>query len=73
MKYEVALDRARAVGAARANGLPLLAQTCSVLSLAHAVNPAMLYDGARKMGLSADKLVKLVAENVGEFAFVQFA
>lgn len=33
----------------------------------------MLYDGARKMGLSADKLVKLVAENVGEFAFVQFA
>ena len=70
--YADALAEARRVGATCAVGDAERAQACFVLSHAHAVNPGMLYNGGAARGLSGRDLVRLAADDPGEFAFVPF-
>jgi len=72
MTYQEALKEAKRVGAARSEGLPLLAQTCQAMSYVHAVNPEMLYNGAKKKGYSAKQLIDLPQKNMSDFAFLSF-
>lgn len=51
----------------------LLAIACRTLSQVHAVNPGMLYDGAKKLRIGSRELMRMAHEKPGEFAFVQFA
>lgn len=70
MTYEQALERMKEVGASKAEGLPLLAMTCQALSFAHAINPKMAYDGARKLNLDAKAVRKLAPVALGDLMFV---
>jgi len=71
--YQKALKKASEVGASKATGDALLAQTCKMLSMCHAVNPEMLYNGAKKRKIDSRSLVKLAHEDIGAFAFLPFA
>jgi hypothetical protein len=70
MNYQKALEQAKKVGASKAEGLPLLAITCQALSLAHAINPKLCYDGARKVRLDASAVRKLAPDALGDLMFV---
>ena len=70
--YKEALAEAERVGASRAAGDAELAQACLALSRAHAVNPEMLYNGAKANGLSGIELARLANDDPGTFAFVPF-
>lgn len=72
MTYQEALKESKRVGASKASGDALLADTCLVLSYAHAINPEMLFNGAKKKGYSPKTLLELPQKNMGEFAFLQF-
>lgn len=63
MTYREALRRAEKVGASRAEGKPLLALLCRSLAAVHAINPALVYDGAVKQGIDCKTLMKLAATN----------
>ena len=56
MTYQQALRQSEKVGAAHAQGPALIAQTCSVLSMVHAINPGLAYNGAIKLGLTEKQL-----------------
>lgn len=47
MQYEQALKHGAKVGASRAEGDSMLALTCATLAAVHAINPRLVYDGAR--------------------------
>jgi hypothetical protein len=70
MTYEKALEQVKKVGAGNAEGLPLLAITCKALSLVHASNPKLAYDGARKLNLDAKAVRKLDPIALGDLMFV---
>lgn len=71
LSYEDALKTAKKVGASKAEGLPLLAQTIWTLSQVHrGINPKMVYDGALKKGLSAAEVRKLGPFDLGDLMFV---
>ena len=70
MTYEKALERWQKEGASKAEGLPLLAMTCKALSLAHAINPKLAYEGARKLNLDAEAVRKLDPIALGDLMFV---
>jgi hypothetical protein len=70
MTYEHALERSEKVGARKAKGLPLLAMTCQALSLAHAINPKLAYEGARKLNLDAKAVRRLDPIALGDLMFV---
>jgi hypothetical protein len=70
MTYESALERWKKVGTSKAGGLPLLAMTCQALSLAHAINPKLAYEGARKLGLEANAVRRLGPVALGNLMFV---
>ena len=70
MTYEQALNQCQKVGASKAKGLPLLAMTCEALSSAHAINPKLAYDGARKLNLDARAVRKLDPVALGDLMFV---
>lgn len=69
MTYTQALATARRIGASRVQGDGHLAQTCYVLSLVHAINPALVYDGARSRGITADVLRKMAPADIGDLMF----
>ena len=69
MTYEKALERWKKVGASKAEGLPLLAMTCQALSLAHAINPKLAYEGARRLNLDAEAVRKLDPVALGDLMF----
>ncbi len=69
MTYEHALERWKKVGASKAEGLPLLAMTCQALSLAHAINPKLAYEGARKLNLDARAVRRLDPIALGDLMF----
>ena len=73
MKYEAALKASRGRVATTSDPDELLAMTCSCLALAHAINPGMTYDGAKKLGINHRELLRLAVDDVGKLAFVQFA
>lgn len=70
MTYEQALKQFKKVGASKAKGLPLLAMTCQALSLAHAINPKLAYEGARKMNLDAKVVRNLDPIALSDLMFV---
>lgn len=70
MTYEKALEQLKRVGAGNAEGLPLLAMTCKALSLAHAINPKLAYEGARKLSLNARAVRRLDPIALGDLMFV---
>jgi hypothetical protein len=70
MTYEKAVERWKKVGARKAEGLPLLAMTCQALGLAHAINPRLAYEGARKLNLDAEAVRKLDPIALGDLMFV---
>jgi hypothetical protein len=60
MHYEQALKEA----------LALLALTCEALARVHAVNPRLVFEGARKQGLDAERVRKLDPVDLGDLMFV---
>lgn len=58
--YHNALAQARKAGAAHATGDAYLAQTVAVVTIPHpGLNPAMVFEGARKRGLKPKDLLLL--------------
>jgi hypothetical protein len=70
MSYEQALKEALRVGAGKCDGLALLALTCEALARIHAVNPRLVFEGARKQGLDAERVRKLDPVDLGDLMFV---
>lgn len=70
MTYQEALQKLTKVGASKAEGDALLAMTCKALALAHAINPALAYEGAKKRGLTATQVRKLDPVSLGDLMFV---
>jgi hypothetical protein len=73
MKYEQALKTAQKVGASRADGKMLLALLCRCLASVHAINPALVYEGAIKQGIDSRALARLAETNavaLGDLMFV---
>ena len=73
MTYNQALQRAEKVGASKAQGKPLLAMLCRSLAAIHAINPALVFEGAVKQGIDSKTLMKLAATDpvaVGDLMFV---
>lgn len=69
MNYEQALKETRRAGAGRCEGLAWLALTCEALARVHAINPRLVYEGARKKGLMASEVRKLDAPSLGNLMF----
>lgn len=69
MSYEAALEKARQVGAGRCKGMALLAITCEALSHVHAISPRLVFEGARKKGLTAKQVRKLDPVALGDLMF----
>lgn len=59
MTYTQALTRAEKIGASKAEGKPLLAMLCRTLAAVHAINPALVFEGAIKQGIDSKELMKL--------------
>jgi hypothetical protein len=73
MTYKQALHRAEKIGANKADGEPLLAMLCRTLAAVHAINPALVFEGAVKQGIDAKTLMKLAATDpvaLGDLMFV---
>ena len=73
MTYKQALTKAEQVGASKAEGKAQLAQICQTLAQVHAVNPALVYAGAVKLGIDAKALLKLADADpaaLGDLMFV---
>jgi hypothetical protein len=68
--YSAALKVVHHVGAAHAQGLPLLAATLQTLGLIHAINPELAYAGAVKKSLTAVQVRKLDPFALGDLMFV---
>lgn len=69
MSYHEALQQLRRVGVSKAEGDALLAMTCQTLALAHAINPALAYAGAKKRGLTAMQVRQLGPISLGDLMF----
>jgi hypothetical protein len=73
MQYEQALKHGAKVGASRAVGDSMLALTCATLAAIHAVNPRLVYEGAKKNGLTYKDVYTLAADDpvaLGDLMFV---
>jgi hypothetical protein len=73
MTYNQALQKAQKIGASKAQGKALLAMVCQTLASIHAINPALVFQGAIKQGIDARALVKLADADpvaLGDLMFV---
>jgi hypothetical protein len=73
MNYDQALKHAANVGASKAGGDSQLANVCCTLAAIHAINPRLVYEGAKKQGLTYNDVLQLAAENpaaLGDLMFV---
>ena len=70
MTYTDALKESKQIGAAHAEGLPLLAITLKTLALVHAINPELAFDGAVKKGLTAAQVRRLDPLALGDLMFI---
>jgi hypothetical protein len=71
--YHEALKRAERIGATKAGEQELLALICNTLASIHAINPALVYEGAKKRSLDAKQIAKLAVDNpagLGDLMFV---
>jgi hypothetical protein len=69
MTYKDALKEVERVGAAKAGGLPLLAQTIRCFATAYPINAELAYAGAVKLGLTAEQVRKMDSVAVGDLMF----
>lgn len=69
MTYAEALKAAKKIGAAKAEGHPLLAITISTLAVAHTISPRLVYEGAVRHGLSAAEVRRLDPLALGDLMF----
>jgi hypothetical protein len=73
MQYDTALTIGAKAGASRARGDSMLALVCSTLASVHAINPRLVYEGAKKQNLTYKAVYKLAAEDavaLGDLMFV---
>ena len=73
MTYKQALQRAEKIGASNVEGKPLLAMLCQTLAAVHAISPALVYEGAVKLGIDTKALMKLADADpvsLGDLMFV---
>jgi hypothetical protein len=73
MRYDQALKQGAKVGASKAEVDTLLAILCQSLAAVHAINPRLVYEGARKSGLTYKDVVKLGADDpvaLGDLMFL---
>jgi hypothetical protein len=73
MTYNQALQATKKVGARKAEGKPLLAMICRSLAAVHAINPALVFEGAVKQGIDGKALMKLAHADpvaLGDLMFV---
>ena len=73
MSYNQALMRGKQSGAGRAGDEEFLAMLCESLASLHAINPAMVFEGAQKRGLTANEVATLAEHNpaaLGDLMFV---
>lgn len=73
MTYEQALQAGKKIGASKARGEVLLAMLCRTFACIHAINPALVYEGATKKGIDAKALTKLADSDpvaLGDLMFV---
>jgi hypothetical protein len=73
MRYDQALKHGAKVGASKAEGDTLLAMLCQSLAAVHAINPRLVYDGAKKQGLTYKEVAELGADEpvaLGDLMFV---
>jgi hypothetical protein len=72
MTYDEALKRAERVGASQAGKLEFLAMICKSLANLHAVNPRLVFDGAKKLKLDAKQVAKLAVDDPVAFGDLMF-
>ena len=73
MNYKQALQAGQKIGASKAEGNVLLAMLCRTLACVHAINPALVYQGAVKQGIDSKALMKLADTDpvaLGDLMFV---
>ena len=73
MTYEQALKRAEQSGVSKAGTQEFLAVICESLASLHAINPALVFAGAKKRKLSANQVAKLAVDDpvgLGDLMFV---
>ena len=73
MSYDQALKLGAKVGASKAEGECLLAILCKTLAAVHAINPRLVYEGAKKTGLTYKEVAKLGADDpvaLGDLMFL---
>ena len=59
MQYDQALLHSEKVGASKAKGDIMSALLCRTLASVHAINPRLVYEGAKKSGLTHQEVAKL--------------
>ena len=63
MSYDDALKHGAKVGASKAEGDTMLALLCRSLAAVHAINSRLVYEGAKKRGLTYKDVSKLGAND----------
>ena len=72
MTYKQALREAKKIGESKAEGQILLAMLCQSLACVHAINPALVYQGAVKQGIDSKVLAKLANDDPVAMADLMF-
>jgi hypothetical protein len=70
--YEQALKRGEQAGASKAGTQEFLAMICKSLASLHAISPALVYEGATKLKLSAKQVAKLAVDDPVAFGDLMF-
>jgi len=71
--YERALKRGEKEGTSKAGAQEFLALMCKSLASLHAINPALVFEGATKLKLSAKQVAELAVDDpvaLGDLMFV---
>lgn len=61
--YKQAVKTGEKAGASRAGTEEFLAMLCKSLASLHAINPALVFDGAKKRRLTAKQVAKLAVDD----------
>ena len=72
MTYQQALKSAQKIGASKAEGKVLLAMLCQTLASIHAINPALVYQGAVTQGIDSKALMKLAHDDPAALGDLMF-
>jgi len=73
MTYEQALKSGERAGASKVSTEEPLALLCMSLASIHAINPALVFEGAKKQRLTANQVVKLAVDDPVALGDLMFA